>query len=328
VNRPRSNALTGTSDARYRSPAEIELYAAMQGPVAVAPELDDFLKRVFASKDVMERLTSPDDIADGIYNLYSESGAGGSRMSAKAVLQAARANWGTFAKTVPLKVQKDAFFQYTMVPGKGQDGEDTEVNLMLTDPRLFSDDGLAMEAAQDFLYFPLNAGRAGCRVYLNVTFDSMPAVVKAVLELPDGNAGKVVDVKTTGPGSSRADSVVIYVKTIDDAKVIAPVLLAAISKGTLRSTDQTTPAMTTRVGPAVAIGAEPKPQETGLGRPLPSGYPRGAQSFGSVRSQVICAAVLNYRENTGVLGSGYEVFKKLAAIGFKGYGLDPAAPGN
>lgn len=328
MNRPRSNALTGPSDPRHRSPAEIELYNAAKTPIAMAPELETFLKKVFANKMLMETTSSPDQISDGIYNLYSESGAGGTGMDSKSVVQAARANWGQFLKVLPTDKVNRGFFQYTMVPGRNAKGKDVEVNLMLNDPRIFTDDRLALAAAEDFLYFSLNAGRAGCRVYLNVTFDSMPKVIRTTLDLPQALASAVVDVKTTGPGSSRADSVVMYCKTVDAAKLVAAQMLEAIQKGVLTSTDQTIPAMTTRIGAAVAIGAEPKPQETGLGRPLPQGYRRDAQSFGSVRSQVICAAILSYRANTDVLGSGFAVFKQLAAIGFKGYGLDPAAPGS
>lgn len=328
MNRPRSDALTGPSDARFRSPAEIELYNAVKTPIAVAPALEQFLKKVFASKDLMERLQEPGDIVGGVYDLYSESGGGGARMNSKSVIQAARGNWGQFLKILPSEIFNRGFFQYTMVSDHNAKGKVVDTNLLLKDPRIFVNDALALEAAGDFLYFCLNGGRAACRVYLNVSFDSMPAVLKTALALPGGLAASVVDVKTTGPGSARADSVVMYCKSTDAAKAVAQHMLDAIQKGVLTSTDQTIPAMTTRIGPAVAIGAEPKPQETGLGRPLPPEYPRDAQSFGSVRSQVIGAAILNFRANAGVLGAGFDVFKQLAAIGFKGYGLDPASPGD
>ena len=47
-----------------------------------------------------------------------------------------------------------------------------------------------------------------------------------------------------------------------------------------------------------------------------------------MRSELIAAAILNFQENKGVLGDTYDVFKQMVAMAFKGYGLDPANPGD
>ena len=317
MNRPRSNALSGSSDPRYRSPAEIELYSAAKTPIKVAPELKSFLQKVFARKDLMETIQVPNDLSNGIYNLYSEGG-GGSRLGAKTMLLQARGNWSRMLKLLPNKILGKAFFQYT---------EHANAMVHLGDTVIFDDDDVALEAAEDFLYFPVNRGRAACRVYLNLSFQSMPDLVDVAIKMDAPLYAELVDLKTTGPGAGRADSVVIYCASLEGAKKVAAVMAKAIQDGVLKSSDQTVPAMTTRIAAGVSIGAEPKAQETGLAAHI-KGYPPGAQSFGSIRSQIICAAILNYRENQGVLGKGYDVFQQLAAIGFKGYGLDPASPGS
>lgn len=317
MNRPRSNALSGPGDSRYRSPAEIELFTAVKTPIPVAQELVSFIQQVFKSKPLMETITVPNDISNGIYNLYS-AGGGGARLDAQTMLSQARDNWSKMRKVLATSLVSKAFFQYTEVKGNG---------VLLGDDVIFDDDTVALEAADDFLYFPINAGRAACRVYLNLAFQSMPRLVDVASKLPDPLYGQLVDLKTTGPGAGRADSVVIYCASLDGAQKIANAMAEAIKSGVLKSENQSVPAMTTRVAPGVSIGAEPKPQETGLAAHI-KGYPPNAQSFGSVRSQIICAAILNYRENQDVLGKGYDVFQQLVAIGFKGYGLDPAAPGS
>jgi hypothetical protein len=329
MNRPRSNALSGPSDPRYRSPAEIELFSAVKTPIPVAQELVSFIKEVFKSKALMETLTVPNDISNGIYSLYS-AGGGGSRLDAPTMLSQARDNWSKMRKVLPTSLVSKAFFQYTKVTGKITTKSGTKIGkkaVLLGDDIIFDDDVVALEAADDFLYFPINRGRAACRVYLNLAFQSMPRLVDVASKLPDPLYKQLVDLKTTGPGAGRADSVVIYCASLDAAQKIAAAMADAIKNGVLKSESQSVPAMTTRVAPGVSIGAEPKPQETGLAAHI-EGYPPDAQSFGSVRSQIICAAILNYRENLDVLGKDYDVFQQLVAIGFKGYGLDPAAPGS
>ncbi len=318
MSRPRSNALTGPSDPRFRSAADM-LDTALKTPIPVAEELKSFAKKVFARKDLMETMKVPNDISNGIYNLYTEGGGGGHRLDAQTMLSLARGNWSKMLKVLPTKLTGNAFFQYTKTAKN--EGVD------LGDAVIFDDDDIALEAAEDFLYFCINAGRPACRVYLNLAFESMPRVVDVASKLPDELYKQLVDMKTTGPGAGRADSVVIYCASLDGARKIADVMAEAIKDGTLKSDSQAVPAMTTRVAAGVSIGAEPKPQETGLAARI-QGYPPDAQSFGSVRSQVICAAILNFRENQGVLGKGFDAFLQFVAVGFKGYGLDPAAPGS
>lgn len=312
MNRPRSNALTGPHDPRYLNPAQ-QLGMAMRQPIAVADELEQFLIKIFARKDLMETEAIPHNISIGIYKAYANIAVGVAQAPGIDVLRAARGVWDLIRYKVSPTHLGNAFFQ--------------KANCPFLNEKVFGDDVYALTLLSDFLYFQLHTGMAVCRVYLNVIFESMPSVVQTVLNLPPVLYNEITGFKTDGPGASRADSVVIYCKTRTAAEQVAAVMLARIQDGTLRSSDQTVPAMTTRLGAGVALGAEPRQQETAMMQPV-SGRPRTAQSFGSIRSQAIAAAILSYRENRHILGGDYQVFRQFAAIAFRGFGLDPAAPGN
>jgi len=66
------------------------------------------------------------------------------------------------------------------------------------------------------------------------------------------------------------------------------------------------------------------PQETGftIAADLTK-YPKGAQSFGTIRSELIAAAILNYNENKHIFGASLQVFKNFVAVAFRCNGLDP-----
>lgn len=85
--------------------------------------------------------------------------------------------------------------------------------------------------------------------------------------------------------------------------------------------------MTSKIANGIALGAEPAPQATGFSN-NPEGYPESAQSFGSIRSQLIAAAILNYNENKDTFGASFNVFKQFIAVAFRCNGLDPAHPGD
>ncbi|MCS3747986.1 hypothetical protein FHY18_003614 [Xanthomonas arboricola] len=312
MNRPRSNALSGPRDPRYLNPAQ-QLGMAMRAPITVADELEQFLIKIFARKDLMETEAIPHNISIGVYKAYANIVDGVVPAPEMDVLRTARGVWELIRHKVSPTHLSRALFQKAGCP--------------FLDEKVFGDDDYALTLLGDFLYFQLHPGAATCRVYLNVIFESMPNVVQTVLDLPPVLYAEITGFKTDGPGASRADSVVIYCKTRATAEQVAAIMLARIAEGTVRSSDQTVPAMTTRLGAGVALGAEPRQQETALMAPVP-GRPRTAQSFGTIRSQAIAAAILSYRANRHLLGGDYEVFRKFAAIAFKGFGLDPDAPGN
>ena len=312
MSRPRSNALTGPSDPRFRSPSEIELMIAMRTPIAVADELTTFIAKVFARRDIMEAIGDPSGIMIAIYRLYSDA-AVGSQRDVKDVVAEARRGWSAIrAATRDPSVLTEAAFQNT--------------KYRLAQDLIMEDEAVALKAANDFLYFRLRAGSAAHRVYLNLDFAAMPAFVAAIFKLDEKERSGITDFKLSGPFAGRADSVVIYCSSKESADGLAKTFSNLISAGDLQSSNQSVPAMTTRIGAGVAIGAEPSAQATGLRDPR-GGNP-SQQSFGTIRSEVITAAVLSYRDNAAVLGAGLETFKQLCAIGFKGFGLDPANPGS
>lgn len=316
MNRERSNALAGPDDPRFPR-ADKQLAAAFATPIPVAQELESFLKTVFAHKDLMtwnDLAHGPKDrLADHIYALYSSSGGGAQAVAAKAAIVQASNVWSKIAKAIGGRADLKAKFQYT-----GYSLQYVLASVSVAEIR---------RACEDFLYFTLRDLPPAYRVYLNLDFTSMPDLVGSVLGLDKAQLDQVGSFKICGPGGARADSVVIYCRSKEVAEGIAARMAELIKQGTLTSTNQSIPAMTTRIAPGVAIGAEPAPQATGLGA-KPKKYGESAQSFGTIRSELIAGAIFNYQDNRGVLGDNFNTFKQLTAIAFKGYGLDPARPGD
>jgi HopA1 effector protein family len=315
MTRERSNALAGPNDPRV--PADKQLAALFATSIPVAQELEGFLKIVYGRKDLMtwNDLAHADDdrLADHVYELYTSSGSGAKAVEGKAAAALARRVWGQIDKLIGGRADVTTFFQYS--------------GWSLQGVLASKSDAKVLRACNDFLYFRVNQLPVAYRVYLNLDFGSMPDLVASVLGLDKSLADQVSSFKICGPGGVRADSVVIYCKGKEAAEGIAARMAELIKKGKLTSTNQSVPAMTTRIAPGVAIGAEPAKQATGLGA-KPEGYGEDAQSFGSIRSELIAGAIFNYQDNLRTLGNTFNTFRQLVAIAFKGYGLDPARPGN
>ena len=259
-------------------------------------------------------MAAPDGLADQIYDLYSGSGAGqtGTSPTHEESKQFIRALWHN-VKSDP-KLRK-GFLQY--------EGQRLKYlyNYMEANNRPHD------KYLEDFIYFQVSRERAGCRVYANAKWTHAPNVVAWIKSWMGKNTDcGLTAFKVVGPKAiaGRKDAIVCYCTTTEKAKALGSQLVNL--KGYFNSE---LPGMTTPIGGGlgVATGAEPVPQATGLGG-LIEGYPEGAQSFGTIRCQLIAAAIYNFNDNKAIHGDNFESFSKFVSVAFKGYGLNPAQPGD
>lgn len=320
----RRNALIGFSDNRFPEsaiPNAFGLHFSMTLPIQVDTNLDKFLKEIFSRQDLMTIIKDPELLYNEIYYLYTCNGDPSLKFKAPEVIQQTYESWQAIVKELPPFFVRRAYYQ-------------TErIKVVDVDPTIFSKKSrksLALDLAQDFVMFPFNEMiRSQCRVYLNISYDSRVPLVFLMADDNFKHRNDISSLKIAGPFVNRADSAVIYCRSVEVAKEVAEILGKYIKLGFLSSSSQTVPAMTRRISPgvAVSIGAEPKTQGTVY---LPSLWVRESKilSFGGIRSQAIAMAILYFRKNITVLGSRYDVFRQSVAIGFKEYGLDPAEPLN
>ena len=333
--RARSNALTGRSDPRApESPAQQDLRAELAKPLVMDASLRSFLRKVFARRDLM---AGPDNLANAIYNMYSDSGAGGKQVT----LQRARNFVNNLWAVAKTDLGLNCALQYA------------EPEMTLRQFQILANDDTQgrkfLALCDDFFYFTVLGGHAECRVYANAKFNSVPDVFGALRTYIRGTPNHgVTAFKISGPAciEDRADTIVIDCATRDAAEALA----AEMAKLTAHL-NPSVPEMTTQVKPGVGIsvGAEPVWQATGLGNKgdlvakfskqlQDAGDPdaavkgtrlgESAQSFGSIRSELIAAAIYSCNANKAVMGQSFDVFAKFVAVAFRGAGLDPARPGD
>ncbi len=320
MGRKRSNALTGTSDPRY--PARMALKTEMKKPLVMADTLREFLKLIHQNQTIMSAKAVKGEgrnLADQIYKVYSKAGSNVSP-SFKNNVKYFRDIW---AVANSHHVLREAYLQYTELSLKKLIASvDKYYWYWYLMPKKSKE-----KYYRDFIYFEVKRGPAKVRVYANVKAIHMAKFVKFLKnEISRLLGGGIMSFKVTGPGaiSGRTDTVVIYCRSKHDADTLASNLLKV--KGYF---NPQVPGMTSRVSPGIGIatGAEPAKQATGLGV-KPKKYGEDAQSFGTIRSELIAGAILNYNMNKHVYGEGFDVFCKFVQVAFRGYGLDPTNPGN
>ena len=322
--RGRSNALTGWSDPRAPTtkPIEQNLIAELKRPAAMATTLRDFLDEVFRDANIMrEKIVGGETRAGLIYAKYSgqDSGSGGRRDPTKIDDLFFLAIWTSGSKHPLLK---RGYFQYT----KHNKNTIGLGNVVAT---LKADSPIPLGCYYDFLYFPdCSGGNALFRLYLNIRVQSLPNVISKIANYIENNKNHgVKNFKAACPlaAEGRDDTVVVYCLSENHARALGQHLLKLSASNFLRDV----PGMTTRLDPAlgVALGAEPEWQATGMDT-KPEGYPESAQSFGSIRSELIAMGIENYHANKGVIGTGFDPFARCVCTAFRGYGLDPMNPGN
>lgn len=309
MTRPRSNALYGPSDPRWRSATELDFAGKLNEPVVMHDSLKAFLRKIYAKADLM---AAPDSLADKIYDLYSGSGPGanGASPAYKESKQFIRALWHN-VKSDPTLME--GYLQYE------------KVSLQELFKFIEAGNRPRDKFLEDFIYFKVSNEQPGCRVYANAKLTHAPNVVAWLKNWKNTNSG-LTAFKVVGPMAiaGRNDAIVCYCTTTAKAKALGSQLVKLKSHFNIELPEMTTPIGD---GLGVAIGAEPEWQATGMGG-LIEGYPESAQSFGTIRSQLIAAAIYNYNDNKAIYGDNFESFTKFVSVAFKGYGLNPAQPGD
>jgi hypothetical protein len=277
---------------------------------SMASSLESFVQQVYKRQDLMR---GGDDLANRIYRMYATSDAtGADRVTdGKEFYRAIKKAVPQWLSCGQLQNHRPRVTFADLIRLCGQ-------------PAPLPEDYLS-----DFLYFSPNTGDADWRLYLNVGLDNIPEVLSMIwsyTKLHTTNHG-VVELKSCGPAvaGQRTDAIVVYCRDKHAAEALGAALLDSRYASLF---NPGVPRMTTQLsrGIGIAIGAEPKQQQTGMGTGAP-GRPN-AQSFGTIRSQLIAMAIVNFNENKGLYGSGLDAFKKFVCAAFTGYGLDPMNPGN
>ncbi len=166
------------------------------------------------------------------------------------------------------------------------------------------------------------------RVYASPRATDVGSVAQTLLKT-DG----VVDFKFAGPAmiGSRSDALVVYCSGREAAEEIASEISGKVQ------TDTGRPAMTEAADQsgAIGIGAEPAWEATGMRTRLKpnrgGAQEANAQSFGTIRSEILASAILYLQENRGLAKklniTEAELFKRFVGTGLKGWqrALDPGA---
>ena len=307
------------------SAAEKELRAALKKPLSMHSSLTDFLRRIFALPGLM---AAPEDVDYQLYKLYSSPAKDAGKESDVPTLKAfVNALWdklavaGGIRSTGHLQNYKKSLADLEQLANGLVDGE-SKIKFV--------------RWCGDFIYFKVQRAPIGVRLYVNVLMEYGPSCMKklATYAATTKDHGGIIDFKIAGPAilKSRADTVVVYCTSKETAKALAAELLKYKAALGTKCPELTTPVAD---GIGLSIGAEPVWQATGLksvddpsdAKQLTPAKMK-AQSFGTIRCQLIAMAIHNFNDNKAVFGSGFEVFQKFVQVAFEGYGLDAAQPGD
>jgi hypothetical protein len=343
--RARSNALSGPNDPRRPDTQKIfQLELANAKPVA--DSLRTFLLKVYSDKSIMvdqgiqkwnlDEHSKPvrpnsgefgDTLSDRIYALYTAE--------TKAPSGRSEEDMRKFLQSLQLLESK-----YTAVLEMIQS---QNYKLGLAGMLKYKGGDFTTVCSDFIFFFPASHGSAAIRVYANARYNRIATVVGTLLEYIRKKPGKhgMANFKIAGPAmAKRSDTMVIYCDGAQSADASANLLLKIPD-----CFEMAVPEMTSRKHLTVGIstGAEPKWQATGLGAYMGEQYEKheelqkkfgvgGAayapQSFGSVRSQAIAAAVMNYQMNLDQVPNNFDTFCRFVSVAFTGLGLDPQNPGN
>ena len=279
----------------------------------MAPSLRDFALLVYKNPAIM--WGSQEGLAHQIYQLYASSErTAGVKPQDEEAKQFLLHLW-SMRKVIG--GMDEAYFQGCEEPGEpkktlAEFAESCEYGLAIPDRWLNA-----------FLYFEMG-GPGRCRLYLNVKLDSIPKILTElwsyIKQHPDHG---VTSFKIAGPYAAplRADTMVAWCITKERAERLGNHLLRF--EGCYRTQ---APGLTARLHPhlGVAIGVEPEQQATGM--MAGKGADVARQSFGTIRSELIAMAIVNFRVYINIHPAGFDLFARCVCTAFRGYGLDPMNP--
>jgi hypothetical protein len=298
----------------------------------MAAELADFARRVFADPGSMAPRC--DRRADEIYTLYCGHTGGGvdARPPSAAEVQ--------FFETLGYAVRAmgcylEGVFQQTHVL------DHTTRKLKRLEFQAIracverGPNSLPLPTLTDFIHFfpPGSYNTIKHRLYLNVPLVQVTQVFMSVQKyMADRHQQTgVCYFKVCGPRSvgQRAETFVVYCQDQASAVQLGQHLVAKHGQAAFALA---IPAMTTRVPNTtggLAVGAEPAKTATGMKVGAAGPREESAQSFGSLRSQLLALAVENYLENGDRVegDSELDIFNRFVCVAFRGFGLDPMNPG-
>jgi len=297
------------------SAAEKELRAALSKPLSMHSSLTEFLRRVFGDKGLM---AAPEDVDWKLYCLYnSPAKAAGLESDVPTLKKFINELWSKLASAGGIRAS----------------GIQQQTNKKFAEIEQMAN-GLADPASKiafisqctGFLYFRVAKGNVAVRLYANVLFDHGPDAM-ALLATYAGKTKDhgLVDFKIAAPAilKSMSDVIVVYCSSKEAAQAAGAELLKQKSWLGTKCPEMTSP-ITSGLG--LSTGAEPERQVTGM--KSDDQIPPEAQSFGTIRCELIAMAIHNFNANKGTMGSSFEVFQKFVQVAFLGYGLDPAKPGD
>lgn len=178
--------------------------------------------------------------------------------------------------------------------------------------------------SQDFIYFPLAPGKPSWRVYANVKWTSMPTVLEAVGKHVHGVPEHgICSFKVAGAGAvgRRLDSMVIYCASDKTAADVSNMLRGLPTQ----CFDRPVPKLTRPVCNGISIGANPTNFLTGFS---PRAEREERQSFGTLRTEAITAAIYFFKLNAAPPANLIANFKHYVGSTFMACGLDPRVPGS
>ena len=281
--------------------------------IKIDENLRNFLWRVFKNKDIME---GGGRIVDSIYFLYNTTGIISNCQYA-------------VAKEVVFKVwqqvEKHTLFNQAFFYNREKD----KIIPLQDVVRWLNETTLDVEYWSDFIFFQLNENQVTYRLYMNAKRDELHRVTAAITKYIDENSTAehgIQSFKLASPLNMerRKDTVVCYCKDRAAAE-----RLAQHVSGLNGAFHADIPAMTSRVGHGLAVGAEPISKAYHVSdeiKPMPT----DATSFGMFRSRLIADAVLKYKAYTtqGGLRAGFLTFTQLVAVAFKANGMSVETPGD
>lgn len=325
-------APTSATAPPVRPAAEAAYRDEVRRPPQMAAELAEFARRVFAHPGSMAPRC--DRRANEIYALYCGHTGGGedTRPASAAEVQlfetlgyAVRAMGGylegVFQQTHVLDhaTRKPKRLEFQAIRAWVERGPDA----------------LPLSTLTDFVHFfpPGRHDRITHRLYLNVPLVQVAQVFMSVQTYMSERhqASGVCYFKVCGPRSvgQRAETFVVYCRDEASAVRLGQHLAARHGPAAFALA---VPAMTTRVpntAGGLAVGAEPAKTATGMKVGAAGPREESAQSFGSLRSQLLALAVENYLENGDRVegDSELDIFNRFVCAAFRGFGLDPMNPG-